>query len=126
MGDIAMYTRTKTLLGADTSNVTSAPYFTGDFRQMTISVTTGSAFASRITVQASNADGFQSTLSSGGGYGNSTIPSGVWSHLTVILPVSAANVFSIDTIPRWICVVRPTQASGQTASNNTVIVTGRT
>lgn len=120
------YTREKLLLGADTSNVTSPPVFVGDFQQAVISVTTGSAQASRITIQGSNADGFQSTLSSGGGYGNSTIPVGTWSHLTVFLPVGAANFFSLTTIPRWICVVRPDHASGQTASNITVLLTGRT
>lgn len=118
------YTRQQHLLGADTSNLTSPPYYTGDFRQLTLSVTTGSAFASRITVQGSNADGFQSTLSSAGGYGNSTVPVGGWSHLTVILPSGAANIFELPSIPRWINVIRSTQVSGQTASNVTVVAAG--
>lgn len=119
------YTREKLLLGADTSNVTSPPIFVGDFQRVTISVTTGSGSASRITVQGSNGDGFQSTLSAEGGYGNSTVPVYPWSHLTVFLPVGADNFFSLTTIPRWVCVVRPTLGSGQTASNITVVLTGR-
>lgn len=113
-------------LGADTSNVTGVPWYVGDFRQITISITTGSAHASRITVQGSNADGFQSSLSAAGGYGNSTVPAWPWSHLTVILPSGAANIFTIDPGFRWICCVRPTATSGQTASNITVILNGRT
>lgn len=121
-----MYTpRPKVILGADTSNVTSTNYFVGDFAALTISITTGSAHASRITVQGSNADGFQSSLSAGGGFGNATIPVNPWSHLTVILPVAAANIFTIDPGVRWINVIRPTAASGQTASNITVIVAGQ-
>ena len=120
------YGQTHHLLGADTSDITSPNVFVGDYKTLTISITTGSAFASRITVQASNFDGFQSTLSSAGGFGNSTVPVGGWSHLTVILPVSAANVFSITPIPRWINVLRSTQVSGQTASNVTVALYGHT
>ena len=120
------YTTDKTILGADTSNVTSTNYFVGDLRQITISITTGSPHASRVTVQGSNADGFQSTLSAGGGFGNSTVPVYPWSHLTVILPSGAANIFTIDPGFRWINAVRPTATSGQTASNITVVIAGRT
>ena len=125
------YGQTQHLLGADTSDITSPNLFTGDFKGLTLSITTGSAFASRITVQACNLDGFQSTLSANGGFGNSTIPIGGWSHLTVILPVSAANVFTIfpqggAALPRWINVLRSTQVSGQTASNVTVVAYGHT
>ena len=125
------YGKTKHLLGADTSNLTSTNWFVGDFKAVTLSITTGSAFASRITVQASNLDGLQSTLSENGGFGNSTIPIGGWSHLTVILPVAAANVFAIQppggaAMPRWINVIRSTQVSGQTASNVTVVGYGHT
>lgn len=120
-----LYVKDYHLLGADSSNLTSPPVFVGDFRQMTISITTGSTHASRITVQGSNLDGFQSTLSSGGGLGNATVPVGGWSHLTVILPVGAANLFTIDPGFRWLCVVRPTATSGQTASNVTVVLSGR-
>lgn len=113
-------------VGADSSSVTGTPWYVGDFRQLTISITTGSAHASRITVQGSNADGFQSTLSAGGGYGNATVPVWPWSHLTVILPSAAANIFTIDPGFRWIVCTRPTATSGQTASNITIILNGRT
>ena len=113
-------------LGANTSDLTSAPWFVGDFRQIGISIQTGSAHASRITVQASNEDGFQSSLSANGGFGNSTIPVGGWSHLTVILPVGAINNFTLTPGMRWLNVIRQTATSGQTASNVTVILTGRT
>ena len=110
-------------LGADTSNVTSPPWLVVDWRQMSISVETGSAFASRITVQGTNLDGFKSTLSSAGGFGNSTVPVGNWSHVTII---TGQGLFTIDPGFRWICVIRPTQGSGQTASNITVTLVGRT
>ena len=121
----------KHLLGADTSDITSINWFVGDFKSVVLSIRTGSAFASRITVQACNLDGFQSSLSENGGFGNSTVPIGGWSHLTVILPVSAANVFTIQPpggagMPRWINVLRSTQVSGQTASNVTVVGYGHT
>lgn len=121
-----LITQSQIALGADTSNLTSPPFYVGDFRQITMSIQTGSAFASRITVQGSNGDGFQSTLSVNGGYGNSTVPIGGWSHLTVILPVGAINLFTIDPGFRWLCVIRSTQVSGQTASNVTVTINGRT
>ena len=120
------------LLGADTSNITSPNIFVGDFKDVTLSIRTGSAFASRITVQACNLDGFQSSLSENGGFGNSTVPIGGWSHMTVILPTGVTNMFTIAAqgtgagVPRWINVVRPTQDSGQTASNTTVVVYGHT
>lgn len=120
------YGDTKHLLGADTSNLTSPNIFVGDYAAFSLSITTGSPFASRITVQACNLDGFQSTLSSGGGFGNSTVPVGGWSHYTVILPVGAANLFPITRGPRWINVVRSTQVSGQTDSNVTVTLYGHT
>ena len=123
--------KTTHLLGADTSNLTSPNLFTGDYKTLVLSITTGSAFASRITVQGCNLDGLQSTLSSAGGFGNSTVPVGGWSHLTVILPVAAANVFTIQApggagLPRWVNVIRSTQVSGQTASNVTVTAFGHT
>lgn len=120
------YGQTQHLLGADTSDLTSMNIFTGDFSTYVLSIRTGSAFASRITVQGCNLDGFQSTLSENGGFGNSTIPIGGWSHLTVILPVSVANVFTITPLPRWINVIRSTQVSGQTASNVTIVGYGHT
>ena len=125
------YGKTKHLLGAETSDITSVNWFVGDFRTVALSIRTGSPFASRITVQACNLDGFQSTLSENGGFGNSTVPIGGWSHLTVILPVAAANVFTIQApggagLPRWINVIRSTQVSGQTASNVTVTAFGHT
>lgn len=120
------YGKTKHLLGADTSNLTSPNIFIGDFSRIALSIETGSAFASRITVQVSNLDGFQSTLSSGGGFGNSTVPVGGWSHYTVILPVAAANMFTLTPGPRWMNVIRSTQVSGQTASNVTIILHAHT
>ena len=126
------YGQTHHMLGADTSDITSPNVFTGDFQKVTLSIRTGSAFASRITVQACNLDGFQSTLSENGGFGNTTVPIGGWSHLTVILPTGVTNIFTIaaqgagSAVPRWINVLRSTQVSGQTDSNVTVTLYGHT
>ena len=120
------------LLGADTSNLTSPNIFVGDFKDVTLSIRTGSPFASRITVQACNLDGFQSSLSENGGFGNANVPIGGWSHLTVILPTGVTNMFTISAqgagsaMPRWINVLRSVQDSGQTASNVTVALYGHT
>ena len=120
------------LLGADTSNITSPNIFVGDYKMVTLSIRTGSPFASRITVQACNLDGFQSSLSENGGFGNSTVPIGGWSHMTVILPTGVTNMFTISAqgagsaMPRWINVLRSTEVSGQTASNVTVALYGHT
>lgn len=120
------YGRQQHLLGADTSDLTSPNVFVGDYKTIALSIETGSTFASRITVQACNLDGFQSTLSANGGFGNSTIPIGGWSHYTVILPVGVANMFTLTPGPRWLNVIRSTQVSGQTGSNVTVTIVGHT
>jgi hypothetical protein len=104
-------------LGANSSNVTGTPYFVGDFTYLTVSKESGSAFASRLTILASNQDGFQSQL----GTANATVPAGNWSILTVI---TNQGIYPLDSGFRWINAVRPTQTSGQTASNITVTFAG--
>lgn len=112
-------TKSQVNLGANTSAQTGNPWFVGDFRQITVSVTTGAAAASRISIIGSNADGFSSTLSSG----SPTVNTNNWSHLTQLL---APGVFTIDPGFRWLNAIRAPSESGQTASNVTVIFAGRT
>lgn len=112
------YTRYQVNLGADTSSQTGNPWFVGDFRTLTVSVTSGSAAASRLSILGSNNDGFNSTLSSG----NPTVDTNQWSHVTQIL---TQGVFTIEPGFRWINAVRATAFSGQTGSNITVIFEGK-
>lgn len=111
------YTRQHLNLGANSSRQTGEPWFVGDFARLTVSLTTGAAAASRISIIGSNEDGFQSTLSSG----NPTVNTNVWSHLTQLL---SPGVFTIDTGFRWVNAIRAASESGQTASNVTVIFCG--
>lgn len=106
-------------LGANTSSQTGNPFYVGDLRQITVSVTTGAAAASRISIIGSNADGLQSTLSSA----NPTVATNLWSHITQLL---VPGIFTIDPGFRWVNAIRATSESGQTASNVTVIFAGRT
>lgn len=106
-------------LGANTSVQTGNPFYVGDFKDLTVSITTGADAASRISILGSNEDGFQSTLSSG----SPTVNTNQWSHITQIL---SRGVYTIDTGFRWINALRAASESGQTASNVTVIFAGTT
>lgn len=114
-----LITQSQVNLGANTSSQTGNPWFVGDYRQITVSVTTGAAAASRTSILASDEDGFQSTLSSA----NALVNTNQWSHITQI---TAPGVYTIDPGMRWLMAIRATANSGQTASNTTVIFTGRT
>ncbi len=106
-------------LGANSSLETGNPFLVADFALLTVSVTTGSAVASRTTIVASNEDGFQSTLSSA----NRTINTNQWSILTTIV---APGTYTISPGFRWVNAIRDTAFSGQTASNTTVVFAGTT
>lgn len=104
-------------LGANTSLQTSNPWFSGDLGRISVSVTTGAAAASRVTIVGSDADGLTSTLSSA----SPTVNTNNWSQVTAI---TSPGVFVIDPGPRWLMAIRDTSNSGQTASNITVLFTG--
>lgn len=91
-------------LSANASLITTPPWFVGDFRQLTVSVSTQSTHATNI--QVSNADGFQSE-----------IPENSWQN---VLAVSVNSTFAITTGVRW------SRSSSPAASNATIIFAGRT
>jgi hypothetical protein len=88
----------------NTSLVTSPPWYTGDFRLLTISVSTQSNAA--INVQMSNAEGIQGV-----------VPEASWIN---VLPISVQSIFPLTTIGRW------SRTSSPASSNATIIFTGRT
>lgn len=90
-------------LSTNTSLVTSPAWFTGDFRQLTLSVSTQSNAA--INVQSSNADGFQSA-----------IPENSWANIQAI---SVQSVFVLPVGQRWSRISTPA------ASSSTIILAGR-
>lgn len=94
------YSYRNVMLGAGDSGATSNPCFIGDLWQLTLSIQTSTTSTSRFTVNATNADGFQSALNTASASGNS----GHWSVLTTI---TSAGVFTIDPGVRWIQVTRP-------------------
>lgn len=111
-------------LGAASSSQTGNPYYVGDAWTLSMSIETGAAAASRITILGSNLDGFQSSLSAGGGYGSPLNGAPGWSVLTA--NAGAPGIFALDVGYRWINAIRHLSASGQTASNITVIFTKST
>jgi hypothetical protein len=90
-------------LSENASLITSPPFFVGDFRQLSVSVSTQSAGA--LNIQMSNADGLQSA-----------IPENSWAN---VLTPSVNSVFILSTGPRW------SRSSSQAASNHTIIFSGR-
>lgn len=108
-----------TALGANTSNLTGAAWFTGDFRQMTISIQSASNSASRYTVIGTNDDGLRAALNTP----SQNVPANGWSIVTVI---TSQGLYAFDPYPgfRWMNVFRDASSLG--ASNVTVRLTGRT
>jgi len=108
------------LLGADTSNVTGTPWFVGDLRQLTISIQTSTASASRFTFVGTNDDGFQAAL----GTPSMLVPNANWSIVTVL---TNQGLVVFDPAPgfRWINGFRPDYGVSAT-SNVTVTLAGRT
>ena len=90
-------------LSNNASLITTPAWYVGDFRQLSVSVSTQSAGA--LNIQASNADGFQSP-----------IPENSW--INVLTP-SVNSVFALTTGIRW------SRSSSQAASNHTIIFAGR-
>lgn len=99
------------------SGATSYPCFIGDLYALTLSIQTSTTSASRFTVNATNADGFQSSLNTASASG----ASGHWSILTTI--TGGAGMYTIDPGPRWIVVTRP-DFTTSAASAATVTIAG--
>lgn len=90
-------------LSVNASLITTPPFFIGDFRQLSMSISTQSTHATN--VQLSNADGFQSA-----------IPENSWFN---VLTPSVNSVFNITTGARW------SRTSSPADSNATIIFSGR-
>lgn len=86
------------------SLITSPPWYIGDFRQVSVSVSTQSAHATNI--QVSTDDGFQTPIAE-----NSWVN---------VLTVSVSSTFALTTGPRWSRVSCPSLSSA------TVVFTGHT
>lgn len=86
-------------LGADTSNFTGKPFFTGDFARLTVSWSSSASNPSRLTIVGSDEDGFQSTLSSA----NPTVNTVIWSQLTAL---TVAGAYVLDPGMRWVMPIR--------------------
>lgn len=86
------YTRLQVMFpnGAENSasTITSGPVLTPDFTRMTLSVYTGSAGASAVTVQASNENGITAAINAAS-----------WSNVTTL---TAQGEYTIDPGPRWV------------------------
>lgn len=76
---------------AFSSTVTLGPILIADYRQCSLSIATSNGSASNHTIQASNDDGFLSSINT-------------WSNLSI---VAAQGVLKIDVGPRWIRILRP-------------------
>src|SRR6185436_11889071 len=96
-------TSTLTLLGVDSSNISShgsVNAFVGDAFAISISITSSSQSASRWTVMGSNADGMQAPLV----YPTvASVGSGEWSIITTIL---SQGIYAITPGFRWLDVFR--------------------
>lgn len=88
----------------NTSLITSPAWYTGDFRFVTVSVSTQSNNATNI--QQSNADGFQSP-----------IPENSWAN---VLAVSVQSLFLLTSPARW------SRSSSPSLSSGTIIFVGHT
>ena len=79
------------------SSITGTPWYVGDFAQVSVSIVSQTAAASRFTFVCTNDDGFQAAL----GTPSMSVPAGGWSILTVI---TAPGMYTFDPTAgfRWI------------------------
>jgi len=103
------------------STLTSPAWFVGDFRLLTVSITTSTSATTNVILQGSDADGFQAADLGG-------LASNLgWSNITIVQPGSlnqnqnvGTGLFTFDPPGwRWIRSVITTNPSG-----TTVIFTG--
>lgn len=104
-------------LGAANSDRTGAIWYTGDFNEISVSIQSSTASASRYTIVGTNADGFQSAL----GTPSPTVPSGGWSILTTLV---SEGMYTVAPGARWITAYRD-NVSVSASSNVTVTFAGR-
>lgn len=90
-------------LTVSTATIWSAPFFVGDFQQLTVSISTQSNNA--INIQMSNADGF-----------DAVIPENSWAN---VLTPSVNSAFVLPIGYRW------SRSSSPASSNATIIFSGR-
>ena len=103
-------------LGNDTSNLTGAISWVGDFNQLTVSVHSSTGSASRYTIVGSNQDGFREAL----GTASQLVNNAAWSLVTVL---TGQGIYSITPGFRWINGFRD-NISVSAASNVTMIFNG--
>lgn len=103
-------------LDVTNSNLTGAPVFIGDLRQLSLSIQSQTGTASRFTVVGTNADGFREALPTA----SQTVPLNGWS---VITALTAEGMYAFDPGAlgyRWANIFRPS------ASSITAVFNGRT
>lgn len=103
------------VFGVANSDLTGAPYFIGDLRQLTLSIESQTNSASIYTLVGTNADGLQSALPT-----PSQTLNGPWSIITAL---TAQGMYAFDPGAlgyRWLNAFRPS------ASSITMILAGRT
>lgn len=104
-----------------TSTSTSTPYYTGDFRLITVSFLSSDTSPSRFTIQGSNADGFQ-VADLGGATSNAN-----WSLVSGVNMIGVTpGMVTLDPPGyRWLRItVDPSEH--QSGSSGTIIIAGRT
>lgn len=100
-------------LDVTNSNLTGAPMFIGDLRQLSLSIESQVNTASAYSLIGTNADGFREAL----GTPSQTVMAGGWSHITAL---TTQGLFNFDPGAlgfRWINLFRPS-ASSITATFN--------
>jgi hypothetical protein len=105
-------------LGADTSNLTGAPWLVQDFARLSVSVQTSAATASAVTLIGTNDDGLQSAL---GTPSHATQQNG-WSIITAL---TGPGIWNFDPGAlgfRWINAFRNTYDAN--TSKITVTIAG--
>lgn len=86
--------------GIPQSNETSNVFFVGDCVMVTYSITTSSTTASSWTVMGNLSDGFFSSIDT--------------SQWQPIHQATTQGLYSLDTLPRWLCFQRTASASSTT------------
>lgn len=112
------FTKQRVVLGASNSSLTSDPYYTGDFWQLSVSWQTSTTSASRLTLLGTNDDGMAVALPAVVGSGTS----GAWSLVTAL---TQSGIYSVTPGLRFVAALRD-PISVSASSNVTVTIFGRT
>lgn len=108
------YTKSKSILSAANSNLTSPPIYVGDAFDITFSRQTSTTSAANLTIQGTNADGFGNGAEAVDLTKNSS--NTLWSTITTN---TAAGLYSVTPGFAWIRAIR-TNIGVSAASNETV------